>query len=421
MPHPAHSLSNRQRRRGVTALIVSNFLSWAGFFLLVPLVAVHYVDDLGWAAGLIGVMLAVRQFSQQGLAPIFGVVCDRTGPKPLICAGQLVRAVGFGSLAFVESTGGVLLAMILAGLGGAMFEAPKSSAMAALTTPEERQRRYALLGVTSGLGVTLGTQAGAVLIKQDFGTVALVAASVYVFLSAWIAIVLPRMRVSTGSLKAMEGLTRVWHDRPFVTLVGITIGYYFAANQFTLTFTLAAADVAGSNSAVAWIYLVNTAISVGLGYFVPRWLERWFLPVDAVALGTIVISLGLGMVAYSGNVPLILLSAAVFSLGAVASRPGLETLIANLADPAARGTYFGISQLSLAIGGAAGYLLGGLAYDYGKAHDAEQAPWLVFFAIGVVTAFAFWVNRHALTAIREDLEPPSASTKSRNLNPEPAD
>jgi DHA1 family multidrug resistance protein-like MFS transporter len=311
--------------------------------------------------------------------------------------------------------------MILAGLGGAMFEAPKSSAMAALTTPKERQRRYALLGVTSGLGVTLGTQAGAVLIKQDFGTVALVAASVYVFLSAWIAIVLPRMHVSTGSLKAMEGLTRVWHDRPFVTLVGITIGYYFAASQFTLTFTLAAADVAGSNSAVAWIYLVNTAISVGLGYFVPRWLERWLSPVDAVALGTIVISLGLGMVAFSGNVPLILLSAAVFSLGAVASRPGLETLVANLADPAARGTYFGISQLSLAIGGAAGYLLGGLAYDYGKAHDAEQAPWLVFFAIGVVTAFAFWVNRHALTAIREDLAPPSASPKSRNLNPEPAD
>jgi DHA1 family multidrug resistance protein-like MFS transporter len=290
MPLPAHSLSNRQRRRGVTALIVSNFLSWAGFFLLVPLIAVHYVEDLGWAAGLIGVMLAVRQFSQQGLAPIFGVVCDRTGPKPLICAGQLVRAVGFGSLAFVESTGGVLLAMILAGLGGAMFEAPKSSAMAALTSPEERQRRYALLGVTSGLGVTLGTQAGAVLIKQDFGTVALVAASVYVFLSAWIAIVLPRMHVSTGSLKAMEGLSRVWHDRPFVTLVGITIGYYFAANQFTLTFTLAAADVADSNSAVAWIYLVNTAISVGLGYFVPRWLERWLSPVDAVALGTIVIA-----------------------------------------------------------------------------------------------------------------------------------
>ncbi|MBA2467845.1 MAG: MFS transporter, partial [Chloroflexia bacterium] len=80
-------LSIRQRNRGILALMVSNLFSWGGFFLLIPLVAVHYVDDLGWAAGTVGIMLAVRQFAQQGISPVFGMVCDRIGPKPLICAG----------------------------------------------------------------------------------------------------------------------------------------------------------------------------------------------------------------------------------------------------------------------------------------------------------------------------------------------
>ena len=35
------------RRRGLAALLVSTFFAWGGFFLVIPLIAVHYVDQLG--------------------------------------------------------------------------------------------------------------------------------------------------------------------------------------------------------------------------------------------------------------------------------------------------------------------------------------------------------------------------------------
>lgn len=406
---PATSLTTAVRNRGLVALFVSNFFSWAGFFLLIPLVAVHYVDDLHWAAGLIGVMLAVRQFTQQGFAPIFGVICDRTGPKLLICSGQVLRAVGFGSMALVDSVPGVLVAMILAGLGGAVFEAPKSSAMAALTLPEDRQRRYAAMGVVGGLGITLGTQTGALLIRQDFRMVALVSGAVYLGLAIWNAAVLPNIAVSVTPVKAWEGLARTWHDVPFRRFVGIGIGYYFVMAQFGLTFTLAATDIAGSRSAIAWIYLVNTIVTVTLGYLAPRWLERWAKPIDLVIAGTLVSGLGMGIVAFSGSVTMILVAAGVFSLGSVISRPGLDTVTANLADPTARGTYFGVAQLSLAIGGALGYLLGGVAYDFGLANDLEAMPWIGFCLLGIVTSAGYLLYRPALTAIRE--EPASVSAE----------
>ena len=398
--------------------MVSNLFSWGGFFLLIPLVAVHYVDNLGWAAGTIGVMLAVRQFSQQGLSMFFGMLCDRVGPKPLICAGQLVRAAGFGAMAFADTPPTVLASMALAGLGGAMFDAPKSAAMAYLTTPAERQRRYATLGVTSGIGVTLGTQLGALLIKQDFGMVALASGAVYLFLFAWNIIALPSMRVSTGSVNAREGLSLVWRDRDFMIFLLVTIGYFFASGQFSLTITLAAADIAGSTSAVAWIYLVNTAIVVGLGYFVPRWLERWFSPVDMLVWGIVVISIGLGMVGFSQNIGGVLLAAAVFSLGAILARPGQETIVANLARPEARGTYFGVAGLSIAFGGSIGFLFGGMAYDYGKSHDMQLATWLSFFCIGMVTAIAMWINRHRFGQVRtEELPAPAPSPATAVIAP----
>ena len=40
--------------------MVSSFFSWGGFFMVIPLMAVHYVDHLGWAAGTIGIILALR-------------------------------------------------------------------------------------------------------------------------------------------------------------------------------------------------------------------------------------------------------------------------------------------------------------------------------------------------------------------------
>lgn len=76
-----------QAKRGLSTILVTWFLMNAGFFLIIPLVSVHYVDKLGWAATFIGVVLAVRQFGQQSLTVLGGALADRFGAKGLICWG----------------------------------------------------------------------------------------------------------------------------------------------------------------------------------------------------------------------------------------------------------------------------------------------------------------------------------------------
>jgi DHA1 family multidrug resistance protein-like MFS transporter len=375
------------------ALMVSTFFSWAGFFLVIPLVAVHYVDGLGWAAGAVGIVLAIRQLSQQSLTVIFGMICDTVGPKPLICAGMLVRALGFVAMAWAESFVAVLLALLLAGLGGSLYEAPKSAALATLALPEERQRLFSMLGVISGIGTTVGTQIGALLIPYDFAIVCLAGAVAYVIIFFQMLIEMPHIRVSAGGQSQMAGLSIVLRDRRFMVYLTILCGYWFSTTQFGLTITLAATHITGTTAAVSWIYAVNAAATIGLGYALPRFLERWFSSLSLLILGTAVVGIGLALVGFSESTLMILVAAAVFSLGSVLSRPGQETVTANLSDPAARGTYFGVAALSVAIGGGLGNFLGGVVYGKQSGDGNALSAWLLFAGIALATSFALWCYR----------------------------
>lgn len=403
MPHTIRpiDLTDTERSRAILALMISTFFTSAGFFMVIPLMAIHYVDHLGWAAGTIGVILALRQFTQQGLTTIFGVICDRIGPKPLISVGMLIRAIGFSAMAWAESFWPVLIAALIVALGGSMFEAPKSASLASLSTPENRQRLFSVNGVIGGIGITLGTQLGAILIRADFTIVCLAGAIAFLIIFISIVGVMPPIGVSMARAGSSAGMRHVFSDRVFITFLVILTGYWFAWTQFGLTITLAAADIAGSDSAVSWIYLVQASVTTGLGYLLPRWLERWLSPLQLLIAGSAIIAAGLVAVGLAGNVVAVLGAAAIFSLGAVLARPGQETVTANLANPRARGTYFGIAALSLAIGGGLGNFLGGVIYDLGG-RTSPQLPWLVYAAIAGTTAVGMWLMRHQFGIVRND-------------------
>ena len=53
MQQSVNELAPGARRRGLYAVLAVTFLMNAGFFLIIPLVSVHYVDKLGWAAAFI--------------------------------------------------------------------------------------------------------------------------------------------------------------------------------------------------------------------------------------------------------------------------------------------------------------------------------------------------------------------------------
>lgn len=377
--------SSDPRQRGLFILLVDTFLMWGGFFLLVPLLSVHYVDDLGWAAGTIGMALAVRQLTQQGLGPVGGALGDRFGAKQLLLAGLLIRAAGFAITAMADTFPILLISVLIAGIGGGLFEAPQAAMIASLTDESNRNRFYALSGTVGAIGTAIGTQVGVLLLQVEFALVALVAASCYVVALTLTAFALPAISISTGAPGEGSGLVRALRDWPFVRYSLMLIGFWFCWVQFSISVPLRAIDVSGEGI-LRWLFLLNTGMTILLGYPLLRVAEKFIATRTTLVAGIAIAAIGYATLAAAGNSIYLLASVALIALGMLLAYPTQRTLAANLSDPSALGSYLGVNALSLAIGGGIGNLGGGVLYDFGQRHDLPGLPWLIIGAIGLLSA-----------------------------------
>lgn len=373
------------RRRGLVALLATLFLMYAGFFMVIPLVSVYYVEQLGFAAALIGMALATRQVLQQGFTLVGGILADRFGVRGLIGVGVVVRALGFVSLAWATSPALLFLAMVLSAAGGALFEAPSRAALAALTHEEERARFYSLSGVISGLGMTIGPLVGALLLRLNFQAVALGAAACFGLVFV-VTLLLPPIRVAAERQPIAYGLSLVRRDPTFLVFTALTMGYWFMWVQLTLSLPLAAGRLSGSSDAVGAVYALNAGMTVLLQYPVLRSVERWLRPLPILILGMALMALGLGAVAAATSLGVLLSCVVIFTLGSILATPVQQSITASLADPRALGSYFGVNALALAFGGALGNLAGGLLNDAARRVGQPALPWLTFALVGLGSA-----------------------------------
>lgn len=379
-------LDERTRRRGLNGLLVYTFFMIIGFAMLMPLVAVHFVNNLGMAAATVGGALALRQLTQQGLALAGGMLADRYGARPMICLGVAVRALGFASLAFADTLPLLFGAMVLAALGGALFEAPYQAAIAALTTADTRSRYYALSNWVGGVATTLGPLLGVALLRFDFGWVCLVAAGCFA-LNLLIALhLLPATMLAERPRPLREGLATVRGDRRYLLLVALLAAYWFTAVQINLAFPLLAQHLTGSIDSVGVMFALSAGLTVALQVHLVRWLSRWLSTAQVLILGVVLMALACGALGFVESFATFLGCVAVFALGAIMTRPTQQTLLADFADARALGTYLGVSSLSLAVGGALGQFTGGALLDIAATRGWSSLPWLVFAGVGLFSA-----------------------------------
>jgi MFS transporter, DHA1 family, multidrug resistance protein len=379
-------LSQSERRRGVIALLAITFLMYCGFFMVIPLVSVYYVESLGFAAALVGLALALRQLLQQGITLVGGMLADLFGVRALIAAGVLIRAIGFISLAWATSAPLLFLSMVLSALGGALFEAPSRAALAALTEEEERARLYSLSGVIGGLGMTIGPLLGALLLRLNFQAVALSAAGCFLIVFLVALLMLPPVQVALGEQRMGAGLRLAFGDRTFLIFTALLMGYWFMWVQITLSLPLAAERLTGSTDSVSLVYSLNAGMTVLLQYPVLGFVERHLRPLPILIVGMALMALGLAAVAAAASIVTLLGCVAIFTIGSILATPTQQSVTASLADPRALGTYFGVNALALAFGGALGNFSGGLLTDVARDLGMPALPWLTFGLLGLGAA-----------------------------------
>lgn len=384
------SLVSQARSLGKYFLLLDNLLVVLGFFVVFPLISIRFVDQLGWAALIVGIALGLRQLLQQGLGIFGGAIADRFGAKPMIVTGMLLRAAGFATMAMADEPWILWFSCALSALGGTLFDPPRTALVIKLTRPHERGRFFSLLMMQDSAGAVVGALIGSWLLQYDFHFVCWVGAAIFVLAAGWNAWLLPAYRISTVRVPMKEGLLRVLRDRRFLTYVLTLTGYYMLAVQVMLMMPIVVNEIAGSPAAVKWMYAIEAALSLSLLYPLARWGEKHFRLEQRLMAGLLLMTLSLLPIGLATSLQGAFTLICCFYLRSIIAEPARETLSASLADPRARGSYMGFSRLGLALGGALGYTGGGWMYDTGRAINMPELPWLLLGAVGFATLLALY-------------------------------
>jgi DHA1 family multidrug resistance protein-like MFS transporter len=380
--------AQRARRLGRRFIMLDNLLVVVGFFCVFPLISLHFVDQMGWAAAAVGLALGLRQLVQQGLGLVGGSLADRFGAKPLIVAGMLLRAAGFAAMAVAQHPGVLVFSCLLSGLGGMLFDPPRSALIIKLTHARERSRFYSLLMMQDSAGAMGGALLGTWLLGFDFFWVAMGGCAVFVLAALANAVLLPAYRVASVRTAPLAAMRTVLCDKAFLVFVFTLSGYYALGVQIMLLIPVTIKELAGTAQAVSWMYALDAVLSLTLLYPLARWGERHLRLETRVLAGVLTMSVSIAAMAWVHSVHAAFVILSIFFMGSLIAEPAREALLARFAKPQARASYMGMGRMGLAIGGLFGYTGGGALLDFARDHKLPMLPWLSLAFVGLATWLA---------------------------------
>ncbi|WP_165465667.1 multidrug efflux MFS transporter MdtH [Enterobacter cloacae] len=396
---------SQARSLGKYFLLVDNMLVVLGFFVVFPLISIRFVDQMGWAALMVGIALGLRQFVQQGLGVFGGAIADRFGAKPMIVTGMLLRAAGFATMAIAHEPWLLWFSCFLSGIGGTLFDPPRTALVVKLIRPQHRGRFFSILMMQDSAGAVVGALLGSWLLQYDFRLVCATGAVLFILCALFNGLFLPAWKLSTVKAPVREGLDRVLNDKRFVTYVLTLTGYYMLAVQVMLMLPIMVNDIAGTPAAVKWMYAIEACLSLTLLYPIARWSERRFRLEHRLMAGLLLMTLSMMPIGLVSSLQQLFMLICTFYIGSIIAEPARETLSASLADARARGSYMGFSRLGLALGGALGYTGGGWLFDAGKTLHQPELPWVMLGMVGFMTLIALWWQFSDKRSTRGMLEP----------------
>ncbi|WP_353945247.1 MFS transporter [Streptomyces sp. HUAS MG91] len=397
----------------VRLLMINQFAINLAFYMLMPYLAAHLAGPLGLAAWAVGLVLGVRNFSQQGMFLIGGTLADRLGYKAPIMAGCLLRTVGFGLLGWVDNLPALIAASAATGFAGALFN-PAVRAYLAAEAGERRVDAFATFNVHYQAGMLLGPLVGLALLAADFRLVCTVAAVLFAALTVlqWRALPARHGEPAVAAPPSVLGQWRtVMSNRPFLLFAVAMTGSYVLTFQVYLALPLAAGQALGARGtwATSGLFVVSAAVAVAGQLRLTGWAKRRWDPAQALvrglaAMGLAFLPLALTPPGARAGVVLALVAAvSLLAVGGAVVYPFEMDTVVSLSGNRLVATHYGLYNTVSGLGITLGNLATGALWDFAVRHDALWLTWSALTATGLVCAssVAALARSGRLTARRE--------------------
>jgi MFS transporter, DHA1 family, tetracycline resistance protein len=388
-------MTPRTQRRAWLMLVVLTVLTTAGMTVVLPVlpfVVLQYVGDENDLAVWVGILEAVNGLCAFLVAPFLGRLSDRFGRRPVI----VVAAFGAALSMTMFGIGGALWVLLLARViqGVTAGDLPALFAyLADITPPEQRAKRFGILGALSGIGTMVGPALGGLLAGIDVQLPVFVTAAIALLIAILSLALLPESLPPTRRIAAV----RLRDLHPFAVfrqafgrreLRGLMIAFALLAlpfGMFVNNFSVLGLDALRWGPTAIGLLIATVGIidilvqGVLLGLLLPRLGERGVI-VSGIAAQIVGLS-ALALVASVFAQPWVfVLGALALAAGQGASQAAMDGAMSNAVGDDEQGWLGGATQSLNAAMATIAPLLAGALY----ATVAHAAPYLLGAALMLV-------------------------------------
>ncbi|RLU79941.1 MFS transporter [Streptomyces griseocarneus] len=414
-------------------LFINQFGVDIGFCVLIPFLAQYLEQDLGMSAALVGLVLGVRNLSQQSLFVAGGTAADRLGARTVIVAGCVLRTAGFALLAFGSSLPFLVAASACSSLAGALFY-PAVRTYVAQEMGERQSEAFALLNVFATSGWLIGLLLGSLLFLVDLRVCALAVSAFFTLLTVAQALTLPASAVTPASETVLADWREALGNRRFLCFTLATTGMVTMENQLFVLLPEGARTASGWEGGAGLLLASGAVAHLFLQLPITRSLERH--GGGARWLGAGIALIGLGFVP-----PLLICTAArptgpgegiprlavmitgalILYAGGMIAYPSAMEVIPRFGRERLTGTYFGLFYMLSGTAAVGGNAVVGWTMDLAECSRRPWLPWLCCLAFGLSSAVAMgWLYRARVLPRGPAMTPAPIASGPARLLPGPA-
>ncbi|SEN16320.1 MFS transporter [Paenibacillus sp. OV219] len=351
---------NKDKRLGVVMLML--ITTFIGFGIIIPVLPeLIKKASPGAVEYHTGLMLSVYSAVAFLLSPLWGGLSDRIGRRPVILIGVLGFAASFLLFGIAD---GSLPIMYASRLLGGLFSGAVTSVIVAyvadITPPDQRTRGMGLVGMSIGLGFTIGPGFGGLLslVSQNTPFFAAAALALITFLIAVTKLpesLTPEMRAAAtekkpSRWKAFTGSLK------YLYILALIVSVSLAGLEATLQlFGMKRFDVTPLQVGVMFLVcgLVGALIQGGV---VRRRIRKGQEPMY-IAAGLIISAVGFLLLVTAHTLTTATIYLAIFGIGNALIRPCVTSLITQKTT-VGQGVASGLSSSMDSLGRIVGPLVG---------------------------------------------------------------
>ena len=360
-----------RKKSALSLIFLTVFIDLLGFGILIPILPTFAKLELLVDETAIGVVVAVYSFVQFLFNPILGKLSDKYGRKPIIVISLFINAIGYVLFAFTTSFIILLVARIVAGIGGSSISVAQAY-MADVTTKENRAKGMGVIGAAFGLGFVFGPLMGGFLASYGYMVTGFASATFSILAFIVTIALLPESNVNRKTpaetkrkLIDIDALKNVFAIPERAMLIFLFFVLTFSFANIYGTFALLGLQVYGfSDMQNGFMFgIIGLTSAIVQGGLIGR-ISKVVSKKNILKFGSFFIMVALALIPYGDTFLGLAIICIFLSIGTGLFQPTVLSLISEVTPEDEQGVTLGVNQSVSAMARVLGPLWGGFAFEF---------------------------------------------------------